>query len=405
MPSYNYKAINELGRKVRGSIMADNEVDLENRLKQMDLDLIDFKTEKDGEGFFELKLTSGKVKMKDLIMMCLHVEQLDRAGVPVHEALSDVRDSTDSPILKDVLADVYEQVRSGVVLSKALAKHPTIFNDVFVGLIAAGEETGNLSESFNQIADYLKWTNDLKRKVKKAVRYPIALLLLMIIVISILMIFVVPKLIDFITSQGFDIPAHTQALIWTSRVFENYWFIVLGFPGFALMMLFSLYRLSESFAYIIDDIILHLPIIGPTVRKINLARFTHFFSVMFKSGIDIITSLNSARNVVSNKVLRHSIGTVIKGVTDGSSLTQSLQKSNQFPNLVVRMFKVGEDSGNMNETLENVNFFYSREVNDSVDSMVGFIQPALTLFMGVLVFWVISAVFGPLYQSFSKMQF
>ena len=148
-----------------------------------------------------------------------------------------------------------------------------------------------------------------------------------------------------------------------------------------------------------------MPIFGPVIRKIDLARFTHFFSVMFNSGIDILDSLNAARGVVANRVLQESIDLVRENVTGGSSLTTSLMVSNQFPSLVLRMFKVGEDSGNMTEALENVNFFYNREVNDAVDGLVGMIQPTLTVIMGVLIFWVIAAVFGPLYESFSKMKF
>jgi type IV pilus assembly protein PilC len=135
-----------------------------------------------------------------------------------------------------------------------------------------------------------------------------------------------------------------------------------------------------------------------------MARFTHFFAVLFNSGIDILESLQSAKNVVGNRVLKESIDVMSRSVSDGTSLTASMRISNQFPNLVVRMFKIGEESGNMTEALENINFFYDREVNDAVDSVVGMIQPALTIVMGALIFWVISAVFGPLYQSFSKMK-
>jgi type IV pilus assembly protein PilC len=140
------------------------------------------------------------------------------------------------------------------------------------------------------------------------------------------------------------------------------------------------------------------------VRKIDMARFTHFFAVMFNSGIDILESLQSAKDVVHNRVLKDSVELVKTNVSEGNSLTSSLRLSNQFPNLVVRMFKVGEDSGNMKEALDNVNFFYKREVDDAVEGMVGAIQPILTVVMGAMIFWVIAAVFGPLYESFSKMK-
>lgn len=398
MPSYRYSAMNDLGRTISGVVMAENEVDLEERLKQIGLELIRFKTLRDKGG-----RAYGRIKLQDMIVMCLHLEQLGRAGVPLLDAIADVRDSTDSVRLRNVMTGVYEYIKGGEILSAALSHYPSVFNNVFIGLIAASEKTGNFSEAFLHIADHLKWTADLRRKVKKAIRYPLALLFIMSGVISTLMIFVVPKLIEFIVSQGFDIPLHTRALIAVSNAFVSSWYIILGTPVLIVTAIMLLYRYSEGFAFKVDGLILKLPVFGTVSRKLNMARFTHFFAVLFNSGIDILESLQSAKNVVGNKVLQESIDIMTKSVSEGTSLTASMRISNQFPNLVVRMFKIGEESGNMTEALENINFFYDREVNDAVDMVVGMIQPALTVVMGLLIFWVIAAVFGPLYQSFSKM--
>lgn len=402
MPSYKYSAINDRGNTIRGTVMADNELDLEVRLKDLGLDLINYR---------ELKKRAGgtgknaKVKTKDLIILCMHLEQLDRAGVALHDAIADVRESTESAKLKDILTGVYESVKAGTLFSTALAAYPRVFNEVFVGLIAAGEKTGDLSMSFTHLGEHLKWTADLKRKVKKATRYPIVLLLVLSGVITALMMFTVPKMIEFIISQGFDIPIHTQALIAVSHAFRDYWYLILGTPVIIVVGFIAIYRMSERFAYRMDGVTLKLPLIGSVVRKIDMARFTHFFAVMFNSGIDVIESLEAAKGVVNNRVLKESIELVKSNVSDGNSITASLRLSHQFPNLVVRMFKVGEDSGNLKEALENINFFYNREVNDAVDGLVGSIQPLLTVVMGALIFWIIAAVFGPLYQSFSKMKF
>ncbi len=400
MPSYVYAAIDVKGRRIRGEIAADNELDLEARLKTVGLDLIDAHPAK-------IKKSSmfSRVRLKDLIVLCMHMEQLDRAGVPLHDALADVRDSTESPKLRDVMTDIYEQVKNGSVLSKAMEAYPKIFNSVFTGLVAAGEKTGNLSEAFTHLAEHLKWSAELRRKVKKATRYPVVLLGVLVVVITIMMLQVVPKLVDFIMAQGFDLPFHTRLLIGVSHAFQDYWYAILGIPLLLVISGMTAYRLSEAFAYKIDAIALRLPLIGPVVRKINMARFTHFFAVMFNSGIDVLDSLESGRTVVNNRVLKESITLVKTNVTEGNSLTSSLRLSNQFPNLVIRMFKVGEDSGNMAEALENINFFYNREVNDAVDAMVGAIQPILTVVMGILIFWIIAAIFGPLYESFSKINF
>jgi len=225
MPAFNYVAINDLGRKMRGVVVADNELDLEARLKQLGLDLIDAK-----EVAAKRSSRFGSIKLKDMIILCMHLEQLDRAGVPLHDALADVRDSTESDKLRDVLTGVYEAVKNGNILSKALSAYPKVFNDVFTGLIAAGEKTGNLSESFNHLCEHLKWSAEIRRKVKKATRYPIALIIVICIVVAVLMMFVVPKLVDFIVSQGFEVPIHTRALIAVSYAFEHYWYYILGTP-------------------------------------------------------------------------------------------------------------------------------------------------------------------------------
>lgn len=383
---------------MRGEITAANEIDLEERLREIGLDLVNYK-EKAGKK----SSTRGKVKVKDLIVFCLHFEQLDRAGVPVLDSIADVRDAAENPRMRDIMAGVYESVKNGQMFSEALSKYPGVFDDVFVGLVSTGEQTGDLSESFTHLADHMKWSSDIQRKVKKAIRYPIGLLILLTIVIAVLMVFVVPKLIEFIVSQGFEIPLHTAALIATSAFFADYWYLVPIVPTVLFIVLRALYKNSDEFAYKFDGMMLHFPVVGQTMRKIDMARFTHFFAVMFKSGVDILQSLDAATKVVSNRVLKESIATVRRSVATGNTLTDSLRISNQFPSLVVRMFKVGEDSGNMNDALENINFFYSREVNDSVDKMVGMIQPTLTIVMGMLIFWIIAAIFGPLYESFSKM--
>lgn len=397
MRTYKYVAVDDAGKTVRGSVDAENEHDLELRLKDMKLELVSAEVHDASKG-------GGKVKTRDLIVMCMHLEQLDRAGVPLHDAIADVRDSTESNRLRDVMTGVYEAIKSGKTFSQALSGYPNIFNDVFVGLVAAGEKTGDLSTSFIHLGEHLKWMDDLKRKVKKAIRYPLMLLIVLSAVITVLMMFTVPKMLEFISSQGFDIPIHTRALMAVSSFFGSYWYLILGLPVAGVAAATTLYKTNEVFAYNVDVLLLKTPLIGPVLHRIDMARFVHFFSVMFNSGIDVVESLDAAKGVVSNRVLRQAIDEVKESVTSGSSITASLRSSNQFPNLVVRMFKVGEDSGNMKEALDNVNFFYNREVNDSVDGLVGSIQPIMTMVMGVLIFWIVASVFGPLYQSFSKLK-
>jgi len=400
MPLYNYTSLNEKAHKIRGRMTAANEVDLEDRLKVIGLDLIDCKEIKQSKGS-----TRGKISLQELIMFCIHIEQLERAGVPILESIADIRDTSETPSIKGIMADVYESIRGGEMLSAALSHHPKVFSGVFISLVEAGEKSGNLQEVFFHLSRHLKWVNDIQRKVKKAIYYPIFLLCLMMGIISLMMLFVIPKLSTFLEAQDFDLPLYTVALIATSKFFSNFWYLIILFPVFLVVVVKVLSRVSENFCYNMDSLKLKIPVVGNTIRKIELARFCHFFAVMYKSGIGIMECLDVANNVVKNRVMRDNITIVKKSVSEGNSLTDSLRMSSQFPNLVIRMFKVGEESGNLDGTLENINFFYDREVDDSVSGMVAVIQPALTIIMGGIMMWVSIAVFGPLYNSFSKMKF
>lgn len=401
MALYTYTALNEKGRKIRGSMSADNERDLENKLANLGMDLLNSVAKKSERksGFF------GKVGLQDLVVLCIHLEQLEQAGIPILEALNDLRDTSENPEMKNVLSDVCEGVHAGKMLSEAFAEHPRVFNKTFVALIQAGETSGNLHESFHQLAKHLKWVLHIQKKIRKATYYPVFLLILMVGIISLMMMFVIPKLSVFLKAQSFDLPFYTTALIATSDFFKAYWYAVLPTPFILTVLIKVFCRMSEGFAYKVDKLKLKIPFIGSTVRKIELSRFCHFFGLMYKSGIGILDCIDAAANVVKNRVICESVTVIKKSVAEGNSMTFSLQASNQFPNLVVRMFKVGEDSGNLDVSVENINFFYDREVEESVNSMIAVIQPMLTIVMGGIMLWVSLAVFGPLYSSFSKMNF
>ncbi len=402
MPNYIYLAINDDGKQFRGSMNAENYDDLEFKLSEIGLELISNKEV--GKSFFSLSLSSGSLKVKDLILLCTHFEQLDKAGVPITQAIEDLRDSEDNTKFRDLMQEIHESVKSGRMLSEAMAEHPTIFDDVFVGLVKAGEETGNLSQSFAYLAEHLKWSAEIKRKTKKAIRYPLFLLVILFIVTSVMMVVVIPKLSDFLLKQNFSLPFYTQALINFSEFFKVYWKLMIVVPIVFVIGSKLFYKFNDAYAYAYDRVILSVPFIGKTLLKIDVARFSQFFLITFRSGIDVMECFNIVSRVVQNRVVRKTISEISQDVSEGSSISEALKTSGRFPNLVIRMFEVGERTGNMGDSLENVKFFFDKEVNDSVDSMVGIIQPALTIVMGGLLMWISLSVFGPLYSSFSNIQ-
>lgn len=401
MPQFKYQALNEKGRTITGRISAVNELELESKLKTLGLDLISSKVVNESASIFG----SSNISLQDLVVFCVQLEQLDRAGVPLLDAIGDLRDTTDHFHMKSILAEIYDSINKGNMLSAALAQHPKYFDEVFIGLVSAGERTGNLADVFSHLSEHLKWVDNIQRKVKKASYYPVFLLFLMCIVIGIMMLFVIPQLSKFLLSQGFDLPVYTTALIHTSKFFQDYWVYILTMPIIAFFFLKFACKISEEFNYQIDALFLKIPTIGETIRKIEVARFCRFLAITYKSGIGILDCLEIANSVVKNTVIKESIYAVRKAVSEGTSLTQAMTVANQFPSMVLRMVKVGEESGRIDETLKNVNYFFDKEVDDSVNSMIGMIQPTLTIILGGIMMWVSIAVFGPLYSSFSKMKF
>ncbi len=398
MSIYSYKALTSDGEVVKGRLPAGSEAELESKLKQSNLDLISSS---------EVRSTNinlfGNITLQEIILICIHLHHLEEAGVPLLDSIADLRDTAENPKLRHIMMDLYDSLKNGKTFSQAVEAHPKIFDKIFVGLIKAGERTGNFAEVFAHLEHHYKWVVVLRDKIKKATYYPIFLLFLMMGVIALMMIFVIPKLTVFLLSQNIELPLYTRALIALSKFVGEYWLALLIVPVISFVGIKVLQNTSKKVSQYIDLIIINLPIVGIVIRKIEIARFCHFFAITYKSGIGILECLDASADVVNNQTIKQAIGRMRKDVMDGKRLTESLMLTGEFPQLVVRMFKVGEDSGNLDNALKNINLFYDAEINASVDNMVGVLQPALTIMMGGLMMWITISVFGPIYGSFGNV--
>ena len=299
--------------------------------------------------------------------------------------------------------EVYESVKNGNLFSQSLAKHPEIFHPIYIALVSTGEKTGNLSGSFASIIEDIKWNMDIKRKSRKATVGPLFGLVMMFIVLGIMTSVVVPKVTGFLLAQDLKLPVLTTSLIAFSNFIKNYWYlIVFSIPSIIITV--KILTRSEELAVKFDALKLKIPVLGPILNKIDAAKFCQFFGMTFKSGLGVLECLEAASAAIQNKAIKRSILGVRQKVSDGQSLSKSISQTGYFPNLVMQMFKIGEESGNMEGALKNINFFYEREINDSIDKIVGMIQPALTIIMGGMIAWITVAVFGPIYGTFSKLQ-
>lgn len=344
-----------------------------------------------------------KVKTRDLIQFFMHMEQMQAAGVPMLECLSDIRDSSENQTLKDIMTDVYRNVSDGSSLSEALGNYPKVFGNLYISLIKAGEDTGDLQKTYAQLIKYLKWVDDMQSKIKKATRYPTILLVVVILTIVIMMGVVVPQITEFIVNLGQELPFYTTSLMATSQFVQDYWWGLLVGPIAFFVILKALKKNSETIAYHADAIALRLPIAGPLIRKVTIARYSQTFAALFSSGIDVINCLKSSQKTVNNLALIEALEVVRSQVESGAPLSQAFNASGEFPTMVVRMIKIGEESGNLTPVLQQVSDFYTRDVDEAVQGLITMIEPMLTAFLGIMILWIAVAVFGPIYASFEKI--
>ena len=401
MPLYQYKAIDASGKFISGSLDAGNVSDLEIRLEKMDMDLVKFKQKEHGSDLFG----RNKIGRRDLINFSFYLEQLTRSGVPILEGLADLRDGEENPAFRDVIASVIEAIEGGNSFSQALALYPKIFDDVFVSLIRVGEKSGKMSEVLVDITETLKWQDELISKARKIMTYPLVIGTLVLSVIMFMMIFVVPDIMQAIVALGGEIPLETRALMATSNFLIEFWYLVIAAPIGIFFTLSYLYNYNSKARFKLDGLLLKLWIVGSVNEKIKISRFTRYFALMFASGITVLDAINLSKSVVSNVVLEDGIERAWQQISEGNSISESFKNIGIFPPLVVRMLRVGESSGQMDKSLNNVSYFFDRDINDSIEKMEPVMQTSLMSVIGIIVLWLALSVLGPIYDTISTIDF
>ena len=402
MPSFEYKAIDKTGQPARGGLDAVNEVDLELRLRRMGLDLItckqvDRRTKSIGAG--------GAITRQDLINFCFDMEQMVRSGIPILDGLRDMRDSIDSPRFREVLTVMTEDMEAGNVLSQCMSTHPEAFDRVFISLIRAGEQSGQLPEVFQNLAETIRWQDELLSQTRRLLMYPAFTLVVVLGVMAALLIFLVPQIAQLFKSMGMELPMQTKILLAVSGFAKSFWLPIVLLPTVAVITLMVVVRRSNKAAYLWDHAKLHLPVIGPIIQKIIMSRFTNTFGLMYRSGITVLDAIRISEDVVGNRVVADGLNRAVQQVASGEGLTDTFHNLGLFPPLVIRMLRVGESTGALDTALANVTYFYNRDVKDAVDKGMKMLGPALTLILGGMIAFVIWAVLGPVYDILGKMKF
>jgi type IV pilus assembly protein PilC len=396
---YDYKAVSPEGRMVFGRLDAINVVDLEMRLKRMELDLVTGRPIDRGRLF-----GSRQVPRRELINFCFHLDQLARAGVPILDGLADLRDSIEAPRFREVIAGLIEGIEGGQTLSLAMADHPDVFSQVFVSLIRAGEATGQLPDVLHSLSESLKWEDELASQTKKLLMYPAFVATIVLAATAFLMIYMVPQLKQFVKNMGQVLPPQTKALFFVSDLLVAWWWLFLLLPLLAVVATAATLRTNPLARLRFDALKLSLPLVGPILRKIILARFANTFAMLYAAGIPILESIRTTQDIVGNLLVRKALEQVEHSIREGQNIAGAFRDAALFPPLVVRMLRVGENTGGLDRALLNVAYFYNRDVRESVGKAQTLIEPMLTLFMGALLGWIMLSVIGPIYDVISKIK-
>jgi len=398
MSLYNYKAVGPDGKTVLGRLDAINLIDLELRLRRMELDLVT------GEPISNRSLFGGGVPRRELIHFCFHLELLVRAGVPILEGLSDLRDSLEHPRFREVVAGLVESIEGGQRLSQAMDAQGKVFNKVFVSLIRAGESSGRLPTVLQGLTESLKWEDELASQTKKLIMYPAFVGTIVIAATFFLMIYMVPQLKQFIKNMGQELPLQTKVLFFVSDLLVNYWYVALLLPILLGVGLKVMMHVNPLARLRFDAAKLRAPFVGEILRKIILSRFANTFALLYASGIPILDSIRTTQGVVGNLVVKQGLERVEQLISEGQNVTAAFHSIGFFPPLVIRMLRVGESTGALDDALINVSYFYNRDVKESVERVQQLIEPMLTVVLGCLLGWIMLSVLGPVYDVISKIK-
>jgi len=400
MENFQYTGINKLGKRVSGVMPANNEQELEQKLRNNGVDLLTAKQKTKGFSFS----SANKISRKDIISVTFQIEQLMRAGVPLMEILDDLKDSFESDAVKQMLASIYESMEGGNTFSSSLKEYEKDFGEVYISLVSVGEQTGNLEDILLDLANMLKWEDELVSKAKKVMIYPAIVAIVVISVVILMMLFVVPELLGFITSMGGELGFATTSLIWTSDFIQTYILELIITPFIFVFILKWWRKQSPEFRVKSDEKALKIPIIGEVLYKLKLARVANSLAVMYSSGVSFPEALRMASVTAGNKYLEGNILRSVDMIEQGKPIFESFEEADVFPSMAVRMVKVGELSGGMDIALKNVSYFYDREAKELIEKIEPTIEPLLTVIMGFIVGWIMIAVLGPIYDTIAQVQ-
>ncbi len=396
MTLYRYKAAGKDGSIHKGNIEASSIIDLRNRLTSMDLSLI-FASKCLGFSY------KPKLKLQVLLEIFNHLEQFERAGISLKESLIELQKSHGRPKLKKYLFQILEDINGGHLLSKALSNYPHIFDSILVSLVKAGEKTGDISKAYHEVVEYLQWIDNLQSQTLKALRYPLMIALVLGGVMVMLVTLLVPELVSCFQVSVTSLPLSTRILLLCSTFLSDHLLgLVLCFIGLFIVVS-GIFRFYPKGFHWKDWILMQIPLVGPIRKTLFLSRFFHIFSTLFKEKIEIREALEITCHSLSLSHKAPAIKKIVQHIHEGLSLSKAFEKVQTFPSIVIRMIHIGEKTSSLDKTLFHLKAHFDSRLQKQVERLVSSIEPIMLCILGLILMWIVCAIFLPLYDSFSTL--
>lgn len=379
------------GKVVKGEIRAAGEAVVNATLRRQGITVTKVKK----QGAFASK---GKITEKDITLFTRQLATMMKAGVPLLQAFDIVGKGHSNPAIAKLLGDIKADVETGSSLSASFRKYPLYFDALFCNLVGAGEQAGILDTLLDRLATYKEKIMAIKGKIKSALVYPISILVVAFVITAVIMIFVIPAFKTLFQGFGADLPGPTLVVMAISDFFVSYWWAIFGSIGGSLWFFFYTWKRSEKLQSTMDRLMLKLPIIGEIIRKATIARFSRTLSTMFSAGVPLVEALDSVAGASGNRVYFDATKRIQSEISTGTSLTVAMQNTQVFPNMVLQMTAIGEESGALDSMLSKVADFYEAEVDDAVDAMSSLMEPVIMVVLGTLIGGLVIAMYMPIFK-------
>jgi type IV pilus assembly protein PilC len=388
---YSWEGKDKKGKAVKGEMKASGDSFVSATLRRQGITVTKIKK----QSSFKSK---GSVSDKDVTLFTRQLATMMKSGVPLLQTFDIVGKGHANPAVGKLLLDLKSDIETGSSLSAAFRKYPLYFDALYCNLVGAGEQAGILDTLLERLATYKEKIQAIKSKIKSALFYPISIIVVAFVIVAIIMIFVIPAFKELFSSFGADLPAPTLIVMAISDFFVNWWWAIFGSIGFGVWFFFYTWKRSISMQATMDRLLLKIPVFGPLVRKATIARWSRTLATMFSAGVPLVEALDSVAGACGNRVYHDATKRIQSEISTGTSLTVAMQNAEVFPNMVLQMSSIGEESGALDSMLSKVADFFEAEVDDAVEALASLMEPVIMVVLGVLIGGLVVAMYLPIFK-------